>query len=150
MGVVDGAVNGGTTGSVAGPWGTVVGAGLGAATSAYSSKSSNSSADKAAQLQYNASQQAAALQAKAATDSLLWAKQQDALNRTEWQKTQDQNAAQWQSEYDYTKSLEAARQARLAPYQGLGIGALGQMNQAVPGVGVMPTKPGSVASLMGK
>jgi hypothetical protein len=149
MGILDSAAGGAASGGVTGPWGAVAGAGIGAVSSMFGSKGSNNAATQAAQLQYNAAQQAAALQAKAAQDALLWSKQQDALNREEWQKTQDTNAAQWQSEYDYTKQLEAARQQRLAPYQGLGIGALGQINQAPAGIGVMPTKPGSIASLMG-
>jgi hypothetical protein len=116
---------------------------FGAGASAYGNSKQTQAANEAARLQADATTRAAEMQAKAAADALAFTKEQEAARAGEWQKTQDWNAATWQQQYDYTKQLEAEKQARLRPFQGLGVGAIGQMSKPIPSTG-------SIASLMGK
>jgi hypothetical protein len=123
--------------------GTLFGGLFGAGASAYGNSKQTQASNEAARVQADAANRAADLQAKAAADALAFTKEQEARRQLEWQNTQDWNAQTWQEQYNYTKQLEADRQARLRPYQGLGVGAVGQMSKPIPGAG-------SVASLMGK
>lgn len=109
---------------------TAIAGGSSAAAGIYSAHKQGSAAARAAQLQTDAANHAADLEAKSAADALTFARQQEATRQQEFNQTQAQNFGQYQEQ-----------QARLSPFRQLGAGAVSQLGQPIP--------RGSIGAYMG-
>lgn len=94
----------------------------------------NRSNRSAAQLQMDAANRAAELEAKSAADILAFQKEQEATRHTEWQTAQDKNA-----------QLEADRLARQEPFRRTGVNSLRQLLNPIA-----YRSPGSIGGMLGR
>lgn len=106
------------------------------AASVYGANKSSSAANTAARYQADSANRAAEIEAQATRDALAFQREQEAIRRAEWEKTQAQNYGIWQSDYDYRKSQDALANALrekeygLSETLGLGNLALGREQEA--------------------
>lgn len=92
--------------------------------------------------QNSANRDAAQISAQANTDALQFQREQLAQQQKQFDETQARNYGLYQEQNTYDRGLNAQRQARLAPYQQMGVGTLGQLTRP-------PQRMGTVRDLMG-
>jgi hypothetical protein len=121
----------------------------GTAATVYSASKQSSTSKALANQQGTAASQAAELEAKSAADQLAFLREQEATRKAEWEKTQAANLAMYNSSYGTANAQYQQRQENLAPYRGLGLGALGQMGRPIPQVVAPKTAAGTIGALIG-
>ena len=113
--------------------------------SVYAARSGARGARQAADAQTRAANYGADLEAKAAEQALVFAKEQEAARQREWQAAQDRNRAIYDTEQAREQGRYDDLQARLAPYRRFGRNAIGQMGRPIPGSPI----PGSLGARIG-
>lgn len=138
----------GATAPAAGTLGSMIAgagipAGINAAAGIYGARTQANAANQSAQAQIEAANRAAELQYQSTQEALKFQRENEEQRRKEHADTEARNFGIYQDERDYTRGQRDQTLARLAPYRGMGLGALAQLGKPIP-----MAAPGSIGDLL--
>ena len=118
-------------------------AGINAVAGIYGARTQANAANQSAQAQIDAANRAAELQYQSTQEALKFQRENEEQRRKEHADTEARNFGIDQDERDYTRGQRDQTLARLAPYRGMGLGALAQLGKPIP-----MAAPGSIGDLL--